>query len=48
MFETTRTNPELFEFCEDAFIHLDESSGSVMANFPLFFALHLRFSLVLE
>ncbi len=35
------TNPELFEFCEDAFIHLDESSGSVMANFPLFFALHL-------
>ena len=34
-------NPELFEFCEDAFIHLDESVGSVMANFPLFFALHL-------
>ena len=34
-------HPELFEFCEDAFIHLDESTGSVMANFPLFFALHL-------
>jgi len=34
-------NPELFEFCEDAFIHLDESTGSIMANFPLFFALHL-------
>ncbi|HET6721514.1 MAG TPA: DNA repair protein RecO [Chitinophagaceae bacterium] len=34
-------NPELFEFCEDAFTHLDESTGSVMANFPLFFALHL-------
>ncbi len=34
-------NAELFEFCEDAFIHLDESTGSVMANFPLFFALHL-------
>ena len=34
-------NPELFEFCEDAFIHLDECTGSVMANFPLFFALHL-------
>jgi len=34
-------NPELFEFCEDAFIHLDESTGSVMANFPLFFALQL-------
>ena len=34
-------NSELFEFIEDAFIHLDESNGSVMANFPLFFALHL-------
>jgi DNA repair protein RecO (recombination protein O) len=34
-------NPELFEFVEDAFIHLDESNGAVMANFPLFFALHL-------
>ncbi len=34
-------NSELFEFCEDAFIHLDESRGAVMANFPLFFALHL-------
>lgn len=34
-------NPELFEFCEDAFMHLDKSKGPVMANFPLFFALHL-------
>ena len=34
-------NPELFEFVEDAFIHLDESNGAVMSNFPLFFALHL-------
>lgn len=34
-------NPELFEFVEDAFIHLDESGDAVMANFPLFFALHL-------
>ena len=34
-------NPELFEFCEDTFMHLDESTGLVMANFPLFFALHL-------
>jgi DNA repair protein RecO (recombination protein O) len=34
-------NADLFNFCEDAFIHLDESKGSVMANFPLFFALHL-------
>lgn len=34
-------NPDLFHFVEDAFIHLDESSNEVMANFPLFFALHL-------
>lgn len=31
----------LFHFCEDALIHLDECSEPVMANFPLFFALHL-------
>ena len=34
-------NAGLFQFCEDAFIHLDESNSAVMANFPLFFALHL-------
>ena len=34
-------NPELFSFLEDAFIHLDESNDKVMANYPLFFALHL-------
>lgn len=34
-------NPDLFYFMEDALIHLDESSEGVMANFPLFFALHL-------
>lgn len=34
-------NADLFNFCEDAFIHLDGSSDAVMANFPLFFALHL-------
>jgi len=34
-------NADLFNFCEDAFIHLDKSSDGVMANFPLFFALHL-------
>ncbi|MBL7741256.1 MAG: DNA repair protein RecO [Chitinophagaceae bacterium] len=33
--------PELFHFAEDAFIHLDESSEMVAANFPLYFALHL-------
>jgi DNA repair protein RecO (recombination protein O) len=36
-------NPELFHFTEDIFIKLDESSGSIMANLPLFFALHLPF-----
>jgi DNA repair protein RecO (recombination protein O) len=34
-------NPDLFNFIEDAFIHLDKSDGAVMANYPLFFALHL-------
>ena len=34
-------NPDLFFFIEDAFIHLDDSSGAVLANYPLFFALHL-------
>lgn len=34
-------NPDLFHFAEDAFIHLDESKGSVTANLPLFFALHV-------
>lgn len=34
-------NPDLFHFTEDAFLHLDESTDTVTANFPLFFALHL-------
>jgi len=34
-------NPELFYFIEDAFMHLDEASDQVLANFPLYFALHL-------
>lgn len=34
-------NPDLFHFTEDIFMKLDESSGAVMANLPLFFALHL-------
>lgn len=33
-------NAELFYFIEDAFIHLDEASEEVVANYPLFFALH--------
>ena len=34
-------NEDLFNFSEDAFIHLDESTSAVMANFSLYFALHL-------
>src|SRR5579875_2474632 len=34
-------NAELFYFAEDAFVHLDKASDTVMANFPLYFALHL-------
>lgn len=34
-------NPELFHFAEDVLLQLDESSEAVMANLPLFFALHL-------
>lgn len=33
-------NPELYQFAEDALIHLDGASGSVQANFPLYFTLH--------
>jgi DNA repair protein RecO (recombination protein O) len=35
------SNPELFYFVEDSFIHLDDAEGQVVANFPLFFSLHL-------
>lgn len=34
-------NTDLFHFTEDAFMHLDNSKGSVTANLPLFFALNL-------
>ncbi len=34
-------NPDLFHFCEDVFIHLDEADSGVAANLPLFFAIHL-------
>lgn len=34
-------NADLFYFVEDAFTHLDESEGAVLANYPLFFTLHL-------
>lgn len=34
-------NPDLFHFLEDSFLHLDISDDAVVANYPLFFALHL-------
>jgi DNA repair protein RecO (recombination protein O) len=33
--------PDLFHFAEDAFMQLDQSSETITANFPLYFALHL-------
>ncbi|HVT84616.1 MAG TPA: DNA repair protein RecO [Chitinophagaceae bacterium] len=35
------SNPDLFHFSEDSFIHLDQASDAVTANFPLFFAIQL-------
>jgi DNA repair protein RecO (recombination protein O) len=34
-------SPELFYFMEDVLIHLDKAKPTVVANFPLFYALHL-------
>jgi DNA repair protein RecO (recombination protein O) len=34
-------NASLFKFTEDLLIHLDKSSDAEMANYPLFYALHL-------
>lgn len=34
------SNPELYYFCEDAFLHLDKLGKAATANFPLFFALN--------
>jgi len=34
-------NPDLYNFIEDAFLHLDKSGEKAVGNFPLFFALHL-------
>ncbi len=34
-------NEDLFDFAEDALLHLDKGSETVTANFPLFFALHM-------
>ena len=34
-------NPDLYYFIEDAFLHLDTASDTVLANYPLYFASHL-------
>ncbi|MBS1653395.1 MAG: DNA repair protein RecO C-terminal domain-containing protein, partial [Bacteroidetes bacterium] len=34
-------NEDLFSFTEDVLLHLDASTDTIMANLPLFFALHL-------
>ena len=34
-------NPDLFYFMEDALLHLDKASPKMVANYPLFFSLHL-------
>ena len=34
-------NTHLFDFAEDALLHLDTAEPAVAANFPLFFSLHL-------
>lgn len=35
------SNSDLFHFIEDAFIQLDNSNEKAVANYPLFFAVHL-------
>jgi DNA repair protein RecO (recombination protein O) len=40
-FKQPEQNPDLYNFIEDAFIHLDKADDAVVANFPLYFALHL-------
>lgn len=34
-------NPDLFNFCEESFLQLDDADPIVSANFALFFTLHL-------
>ncbi|MCX6318378.1 MAG: DNA repair protein RecO [Bacteroidetes bacterium] len=35
------SQPELFQFTEDCLLELDRNAGTVVANLPLFYALHL-------
>src|ERR1035437_5213843 len=34
-------NPDLFHYCEDSFVQLDGAEAAVIANFPIYFCLHL-------
>jgi len=34
-------NPDLFHFTEDAFLFLDEAEPLIVANYPLYFSIHL-------
>lgn len=34
-------NPDLFQFCEDSLIHLDQANSFITANFALYFCIHL-------
>ena len=40
-FKQPEKNETLYDFIEDAFIHLDMAEEAVVGNFPLYFALHL-------
>jgi DNA repair protein RecO (recombination protein O) len=40
-FKQPEKNETLYEFIEDAFIHLDKAEEAVVGNFALYFALHL-------
>jgi DNA repair protein RecO (recombination protein O) len=41
LFKQPEENEPLFQFIEDAFIHLDNADDGVVANYALYFALHL-------
>jgi DNA repair protein RecO (recombination protein O) len=36
-------NPDLFHFCEESFIQLDGAETAEIANFPIYFCLHLAY-----
>jgi DNA repair protein RecO (recombination protein O) len=41
VFKQPEENEPLFQFIEDAFVHLDKADDAVVGNFALYFALHL-------